>query len=480
MTTASRVSDLVSQPYRYGFVTDIETEKIAKGLSEEVVRLISAKKNEPDFLLNFRLRAWRQWQEMQEPDWAALGYPRIDYQDIIYYAAPRQQAKKASLDEVDPKLLETFDRLGIPLSEQKRLSNVAVDAVFDSVSIATTFKEKLAEHGVIFCSISEAVQEHPDLVQRYLGSVVPSNDNFFAALNSAVFSDGSFVFIPKGVECPMELSTYFRINSGDTGQFERTLIIAEERAAVSYLEGCTAPMFDTNQLHAAVVELVALDDAAIKYSTVQNWYAGDEHGKGGIYNFVTKRGQCRGDRSRISWTQVETGSAITWKYPSCVLQGADSIGEFYSVALTNNRQQADTGTKMIHVGPGSRSTIVSKGISAGQSSNSYRGLVQIGPKARGARNHSQCDSMLIGDQAAANTFPYIRSRQPEASVEHEASTCRISEDQLFYLQSRGIAVEEAVSMMVSGFCRDVFNQLPLEFAAEADKLLALKLEGSVG
>jgi Fe-S cluster assembly protein SufB len=480
MTTASRVSDLVSQPYRYGFVTDIETEKIAKGLSEDVVRLISAKKNEPPFLLDFRLRAWRQWQEMQEPDWAALGYPAIDYQDIIYYAAPRQQAKKASLDEVDPKLLETFDRLGIPLSEQKRLSNVAVDAVFDSVSIATTFKEKLAEHGVIFCPISEAVQDYPELVKLYLGSVVPSNDNFFAALNSAVFSDGSFVFIPKGVQCPMELSTYFRINSGDTGQFERTLIVAEEGSSVSYLEGCTAPMFDTNQLHAAVVELVALDDATIKYSTVQNWYAGDEHGKGGIYNFVTKRGQCRGDRSRISWTQVETGSAITWKYPSCVLQGADSVGEFYSVALTNNRQQADTGTKMIHVGPRSRSTIVSKGISAGKSSNSYRGLVQIGPKARGARNHSQCDSMLIGDQAAANTFPYIRSRQPEASVEHEASTCRISEDQLFYLQSRGIAVEEAVSMMVSGFCRDVFNQLPLEFAAEADKLLALKLEGSVG
>ncbi|MFM8276488.1 MAG: Fe-S cluster assembly protein SufB [Cyanobium sp.] len=480
MTTASRVSDLVSQPYRYGFVTDIDTEKIAKGLSEEVVRLISAKKNEPSFLLDFRLRAWRQWQEMQEPDWAALGYPAIDYQDLVYYAAPRQQAKKASLDEVDPKLLETFDRLGIPLSEQKRLSNVAVDAVFDSVSIATTFKEKLAEHGVIFCSISEAVQHHPELVERYLGSVVPSNDNYFATLNSAVFSDGSFVFIPKGVQCPMELSTYFRINSGDTGQFERTLIIAEESASVSYLEGCTAPMFDTNQLHAAVVELVALDDATIKYSTVQNWYAGDEHGKGGIYNFVTKRGQCRGDRSRISWTQVETGSAITWKYPSCVLQGADSVGEFYSVALTNNRQQADTGTKMIHVGPRTRSTIVSKGISAGQSSNSYRGLVQIGPKARGARNHSQCDSMLIGDRAAANTFPYIRSRQPEASIEHEASTCRISEDQLFYLQSRGIAVEEAVSMMVSGFCRDVFNQLPLEFAAEADKLLALKLEGSVG
>ena len=480
MTTASRISDLVSQPYRYGFVTEIDTEKIAKGLSEEVVRLISAKKNEPPFLLDFRLRAWRQWQEMQEPDWAALGYPAIDYQDLVYYAAPRQQAKKASLDEVDPKLLETFDRLGIPLSEQKRLSNVAVDAVFDSVSIATTFKEKLAEHGVIFCSISEAVQHHPELVERYLGSVVPSNDNYFATLNSAVFSDGSFVFIPKGVQCPMELSTYFRINSGDTGQFERTLIIAEEGASVSYLEGCTAPMFDTNQLHAAVVELIALDDATIKYSTVQNWYAGDEYGKGGIYNFVTKRGQCRGDRSRISWTQVETGSAITWKYPSCVLQGADSIGEFYSVALTNNRQQADTGTKMIHVGPRTRSTIVSKGISAGQSSNSYRGLVQIGPKARGARNHSQCDSMLIGDRAAANTFPYIRSRQPEASIEHEASTCRISEDQLFYLQSRGIAVEEAVSMMVSGFCREVFNQLPLEFAAEADKLLALKLEGSVG
>ncbi|MEB3200308.1 MAG: Fe-S cluster assembly protein SufB [Synechococcaceae cyanobacterium] len=480
MTTAASVSDLVSQPYRYGFVTDIETEKIPKGLSEDVVRLISAKKEEPPFLLEFRLRAWQQWQQMQEPDWAALGYPPIDYQDIIYYAAPRQQQKKASLEEVDPKLLETFDKLGIPLSEQKRLSNVAVDAVFDSVSIATTYKEKLAEHGVIFCSISEAVREHPELIERYLGTVVPTQDNFFAALNSAVFSDGSFVFIPKGVECPMELSTYFRINSGDTGQFERTLIIAEEGASVSYLEGCTAPMFDTNQLHAAVVELVALDDASIKYSTVQNWYAGDENGVGGIYNFVTKRGHCRGARSRISWTQVETGSAITWKYPSCVLQGADSVGEFYSVALTNNRQQADTGTKMIHVGPRTRSTIVSKGISAGRSSNSYRGLVQIGPAARGARNFSQCDSMLIGDQAAANTFPYIRSRQPEADVEHEASTCRISEDQLFYLQSRGIGVEEAVSMMVSGFCRDVFNQLPMEFAAEADKLLALKLEGSVG
>jgi len=480
MTSTASVGDLVSQPYRYGFVTDIETEKIPKGLDEDVVRLISAKKHEPDFLLNFRLRAYSQWLQMAEPDWAALGHGPIDYQDMIYYAAPKQQTKKASLDEVDPKLLETFDKLGIPLSEQKRLGNVAVDAVFDSVSIATTYREKLAEHGVIFCSISEAVKDYPELIERYLGTVVPSNDNFFAALNSAVFSDGSFVFIPKGVSCPMELSTYFRINSGDTGQFERTLIVAEEAANVSYLEGCTAPMFDTNQLHAAVVELVALDDANIKYSTVQNWYAGDEKGVGGIYNFVTKRGQCRGARSHISWTQVETGSAITWKYPSCVLQGEDSSGEFYSVALTNNLQQADTGTKMIHIAPGTRSTIISKGISAGHSSNSYRGLVQIGPKAVGARNYSQCDSMLIGDTAAANTFPYLRSQQPDASIEHEASTCRISEDQLFYLQSRGIGLEESVSMMVSGFCRDVFNQLPMEFAAEADKLLALKLEGSVG
>lgn len=480
MTSTASVGDLVSQPYRYGFVTDIETEKIAKGLDEDVVRLISAKKQEPAFLLNFRLKAYAQWLQMEEPDWAALGHGPIDYQEMIYYAAPKQQVKKASLDEVDPKLLETFDKLGIPLSEQKRLSNVAVDAVFDSVSIATTYREKLAEHGVIFCSISEAVKDYPDLIERYLGTVVPSNDNFFAALNSAVFSDGSFVFIPKGVSCPMELSTYFRINSGDTGQFERTLIVAEEAASVSYLEGCTAPMFDTNQLHAAVVELVALDDANIKYSTVQNWYAGDEKGVGGIYNFVTKRGHCRGARSHISWTQVETGSAITWKYPSCVLQGEDSSGEFYSVALTNNLQQADTGTKMIHVAPGTRSTIISKGISAGGSSNSYRGLVQIGPKAVGARNYSQCDSMLIGDKAAANTFPYLRSQQPDASIEHEASTCRISEDQLFYLQSRGIGLEESVSMMVSGFCRDVFNQLPMEFAAEADKLLALKLEGSVG
>lgn len=476
----SDLSVLVSQPYRYGFVTDIETEKIAKGLDEDVVRLISAKKQEPEFLLNFRLKAFRTWQSMKEPDWAALGYPKIDYQNIIYYAAPKQQQKKASLDEVDPKLLETFEKLGIPLSEQKRLSNVAVDAVFDSVSIATTYKKKLAEDGVIFCSFTEAVEENPELIERYLGSVIPIGDNYFAALNSAVFSDGSFVYIPKGVACPMDLSTYFRINSGDTGQFERTLIVAEEAASVSYLEGCTAPMFDTNQLHAAVVELVAKTDASIKYSTVQNWYAGDETGKGGIYNFVTKRGICEGARSHISWTQVETGSAITWKYPSCVLAGDDSVGEFYSVALTNNYQQADTGTKMLHVGARTRSTIVSKGISAGNSSNSYRGLVQVGPKAHGARNYSQCDSMLIGDKAAANTFPYIRSQQPDAIIEHEASTCRISADQLFYLQSRGISFEEAVSMMVSGFCRDVFNQLPLEFAAEADKLLALKLEGSVG
>ena len=480
MSSAAALEALNRTPYRYGFVTDIETEKIAKGLDEAVVRLISSKKQEPDFLRQFRLKAYAQWQAMAEPDWAALKYPPIDYQNIVYYSAPRQKEKKGSLDEVDPALLETFDKLGIPLSEQKRLGNVAVDAVFDSVSIATTYKRKLAEHGVVFCSMGEAVKDHPELVERYLGSVVPIGDNFFAALNSAVFSDGSFVYIPKGVQCPMELSTYFRINSDDAGQFERTLIVAEEGSSVSYLEGCTAPMFDTNQLHAAVVELVALDDASIKYSTVQNWYAGDENGKGGIYNFVTKRGLCKGRRSRISWTQVETGSAITWKYPGCVLRGRDSVGEFYSVALTNHHQQADTGSKMVHVGPGSRSTIISKGISSGHSVNSYRGLVNIGPQARGARNFSQCDSMLIGDQAAANTHPYIQSRQPEATIEHEASTCNISENQLFYLQSRGIEPEAAVSMLVSGFCRDVFNQLPMEFAAEADKLLALKLEGSVG
>jgi Fe-S cluster assembly protein SufB len=478
---SATVQSLVNQPYKYGFVTDIETEKIPKGLSEDVVRLISAKKEEPEWMLEFRLKAYHRWLQMAEPDWAAVGYPAIDYQDIVYYAAPKQKAeKKQSLDEVDPTLLETFEKLGIPLTEQKRLANVAVDAVFDSVSIATTFREKLAKEGVIFCSISEAIREYPELVQQYLGSVVPVADNYFAALNSAVFSDGSFVYIPKGVNCPMELSTYFRINSGDTGQFERTLIIADEGSYVSYLEGCTAPMFDTNQLHAAVVELVTLDDAEIKYSTVQNWYAGDENGKGGIYNFVTKRGLCKGRNSKISWTQVETGSAITWKYPSCVLVGDNSVGEFYSVALTNNMQQADTGTKMIHVGRNTRSTIVSKGISAGRSKNSYRGLVKVGPKAEGARNYSQCDSMLIGDRAAANTFPYIQVQNPSAQVEHEASTSKIGEDQLFYFQQRGISAEDAVSMMISGFCKDVFNQLPMEFAVEADRLLSLKLEGSVG
>ncbi len=478
MSTAT-VGDLVSQPYKHGFVTDIETEKIAKGLSEDVVRLISSKKSEPEFLLAFRLRAYRQWLQMQSPDWAALGFPEIDYQNIIYYAAPKQQEKKASLDEVDPKLLETFEKLGIPLSEQKRLSNVAVDAVFDSVSIATTYREKLAEHGVVFCSISEAVKEYPGLVEKYLGTVVPSNDNYFAALNSAVFSDGSFVFIPKGVACPMELSTYFRINSADTGQFERTLIIAEEGASVSYLEGCTAPMFDTNQLHAAVVELVVLDDASIKYSTVQNWYAGDEHGVGGIYNFVTKRGVAH-NRAKISWTQVETGSAITWKYPSCVLKGDDSVGEFYSVALTHNHQQADTGTKMIHLGRNTRSTIISKGISAGQSSNAYRGLVRMSPRAVGARNYTQCDSLLIGDQCAAHTFPYIESKQPSAVIEHEATTSKVSDDQLYLCQQRGIDPEKAVSMIVNGFCKEVFKELPMEFAMEAGKLLEVSLEGSVG
>jgi len=480
MTQSNTVEEIVSQPYKYGFITEIETEKIPKGLNEDVIRLISAKKNEPDFLLKFRLRAYEQWLKMKEPDWSGLSYSKVDYQDLVYYAAPKQDIKKKSLDEVDPKLLETFEKLGIPLSEQKRLSNVAVDAVFDSVSIATTYKEKLSEHGVIFCSISEAVSEYPDLIEKYIGTVVPINDNFFAALNSAVFSDGSFVYIPKGVECPMELSSYFRINSGDTGQFERTLIIAEESSSVSYLEGCTAPMFDTNTLHAAVVELVALDNASIKYSTVQNWYAGNEEGIGGIYNFVTKRGECRGEKSKISWSQVETGSAITWKYPSCVLQGDNSIGEFYSIALTNNLQKADTGTKMIHIGKNTKSKIVSKGISAGQSKNSYRGLVSISPNAEGSRNYSQCDSMLIGDKASANTYPYIQSKQPQSNIEHEASTCRISEDQLFYLQSRGIDFEESVSMLISGFCSDVFNELPMEFASEADKLLALKLEGSVG
>ncbi|MGF1588145.1 MAG: Fe-S cluster assembly protein SufB [Pleurocapsa sp.] len=478
---SANVKTLVNQPYKYGFVTDIETEQIPRGLSEDVVRLISAKKNEPEFMLEFRLKAYRQWLKMSEPDWPHVEYPAIDYQNIVYYSAPKKKLeKKGSLDEVDPALLETFEKLGIPLSEQKRLSNVAVDAIFDSVSIGTTFKEKLAEDGVIFCSISEAVEEYPELVRKYLGSVVPVGDNYFAALNSAVFSDGSFVFIPKGVTCPMELSTYFRINDGDTGQFERTLIVAEEAASVSYLEGCTAPMFDTNQLHAAVVELVALDNAEIKYSTVQNWFAGDENGKGGIYNFVTKRGLCKGVNSKISWTQVETGSAITWKYPSCVLVGDNSIGEFYSIALTNNKQQADTGTKMIHVGKNTRSTIISKGISAGDSKGSYRGLVKIGNKATGARNYSQCDSMLIGDNAEANTFPYIQVSNNTAKLEHEASTAKIGEEQLFYFAQRGISEEDAVSMLVSGFCQDVLNELPMEFAAEADKLLSLKLEGTVG
>lgn len=472
---------LVNQPYKYGFITDIEADTIPRGLNEDVVRLISAKKNEPQFMLDFRLRCYRQWLKMTEPTWPSVKYPPIDYQNIIYYSAPKKKkAQLNSLDEVDPTLLETFEKLGISLSEQKRLANVAVDAIFDSVSVATTFKEKLAEDGVIFCSISEALQEHPELVRKYLGSVVPPADNYFAALNGAVFSDGSFVYIPKGVKCPMELSTYFRINSGDTGQFERTLIVAEEGSYVSYLEGCTAPMYDSNQLHAAVVELVALDNAEIKYSTVQNWYAGDEKGKGGIYNFVTKRGLCQGVNSKISWTQVETGSAITWKYPSCVLVGDNSVGEFYSVALTNNMQQADTGTKMIHVGKNTRSTIISKGISAGNSSNSYRGLVKVNPTAQGARNYSQCDSMLIGDNAHANTFPYIQVQNNSGKVEHEASTSKIGEDQLFYFAQRGISPEDAISMMISGFCKDVFNQLPMEFAVEADKLLSLKLEGSVG
>ncbi|MTJ08274.1 Fe-S cluster assembly protein SufB [Anabaena sp. UHCC 0204] len=478
---SASVTTLVNQPYKYGFVTDIEADTIPRGLSEDVVRLISAKKNEPEFMLEYRLRAYHQWLKMTEPTWSHVNYPPINYQDIIYYSAPKQKkAKLNSLDEVDPTLLETFAKLGIPLNEQKRLTNVAVDAIFDSVSVATTYKEKLAKEGVIFCSFSEALQEHPELIKKYLGSVVPIADNYFAALNAAVFSDGSFVYIPKGLKCPMELSTYFRINSGDTGQFERTLIVAEEGSYVSYLEGCTAPMYDSNQLHAAVVELVALDNAEIKYSTVQNWYAGDVNGKGGIYNFVTKRGLCQGVNSKISWTQVETGSAITWKYPSCVLVGDNSVGEFYSVALTNNMQQADTGSKMIHVGKNTRSTIISKGISAGKSSNSYRGLVKINPTAKGARNYSQCDSMLIGDNAQANTFPYIQVQNNTGKVEHEASTSKIGEDQLFFFAQRGISSEDAISMMISGFCKDVFNQLPMEFAVEADKLLSLKLEGSVG
>ena len=472
---------LGKQEYKYGFVTDIESDVIPRGLSEDTIRLIVEKKNEPEWMLEFRLKAYRQWLTLKEPKhWPNLVYPALNYQDVIYYSAPKQRAKKASLDEVDPELLRTFEKLGIPLTEQKQLAGVAVDAVFDSVSVATTYKEKLKKHGVIFCSFTEAIREYPDLVNKYLGSVVPTNDNFFAALNSAVFSDGSFCFIPKGVRCPMELSTYFRINNSESGQFERTLIVAEEGSYVSYLEGCTAPKFDKNQLHAAVVELIALDDAQIKYSTVQNWYAGDEEGRGGIYNFVTKRGKCAGRNSKISWTQVETGSAITWKYPSCILQGDNSIGEFYSVALTNHAQQADTGTKMIHLGKNTRSTIISKGIAAGKSNNSYRGLVKVMPKAEGSRNYTQCDSMLIGSNCGAHTFPYIEVMNNSSRVEHEASTSKISEEQLFYLQQRGISQEDAVSLIINGFCKDVFLQLPMEFAVEAQRLLGLKLEGSVG
>ena len=474
------LQNLIDQPYKHGFVTEIEADTAPRGLSEDTIRLISHKKNEPEWLLEFRLKAYRHWLTMTEPTWPNVSYPKIDFQDIIYYSAPKPKTKLQSLDEVDPELLRTFAKLGVPMHEQKALAGVAVDVIFDSVSVTTTYKQKLAEVGIIFCSMSEAVHDHPELVRKYLGSVVPTTDNFYAALNSAVFTDGSFCYIPRGVRCPMELSTYFRINTQESGQFERTLIVAEERSYVSYLEGCTAPKFDTNQLHAAVVELVALDDAEIKYSTVQNWYAGDENGVGGIYNFVTKRGLCKGINSKISWTQVETGSAITWKYPSCILLGDNSVGEFYSVALTNHRQQADTGTKMIHVGRNTRSRIISKGISAGTSNNSYRGLVKIGPRADGARNFSQCDSMLIGSACNASTFPYIQVENNSAKVEHEASTSKIGEDQLFYFQSRGIDMEQAVSMIINGFVKDVFTQLPMEFAVEASNLLGLKLEGSVG
>ena len=480
-TATNELEVLASQEYKYGFVTDIEQDTLPPGLNEDTVRFISAKKNEPEWLLEWRLKAFAQWRKMTEPAWPNVRYPAIDYQAISYYAAPKSENDKPkSLDEVDPELLATYEKLGIPLEERAALAGVAVDAVFDSVSVATTFREQLAAAGIVFMAISEAVQEHPQLVKQYLGSVVPPSDNYFAALNSAVFSDGSFVFIPKGTRCPMELSTYFRINAMNTGQFERTLIVAEEGGYVSYLEGCTAPMRDENQLHAAVVELVALDDAQIKYSTVQNWYPGDKDGKGGIYNFVTKRGACRGRNSKISWTQVETGSAITWKYPSCILIGDNAVGEFYSVAVTNNRQQADTGTKMIHIGKNTSSTIVSKGISAGVSSNSYRGLVKIMPGAENARNFSQCDSMLMGDTCGAHTFPYLEVRNKSAQVEHEATTSKIGEDQIFYLNQRGIETEDAVSMIVNGFCKEVFRELPMEFAVEAQKLLGVSLEGSVG
>ncbi|SFF39359.1 Fe-S cluster assembly protein SufB [Thermoflexibacter ruber] len=466
--------------YKYGFVSNFETEQIPKGLNEDIIRLLSTKKNEPEWMTEWRLKAYRHWLTLKEPKWANVVYPAIDYQNLIYYSAPKQKAKLNSLEEVDPELLATFEKLGISLSEQKRLAGVAIDAVIDSVSVATTFKEKLAELGIIFCSMSEAIREHPDLVKKYIGSVVPQNDNYFSALNSAVFSDGSFCYIPKGVRCPMELSTYFRINAAGTGQFERTLIIADEGSYVSYLEGCTAPMRDEHQLHAAVVELIALKDAEIKYSTVQNWYPGDKEGRGGVYNFVTKRGICAGDNSKISWTQVETGSAITWKYPSCVLKGDNSIGEFYSVAITNHFQQADTGTKMIHLGKNTKSRIVSKGISAGKSQNSYRGLVQIAKRAENARNFSQCDSLLMGDKCGAHTFPYIEVENPSAKVEHEATTSKIGEDQIFYCNQRGIPTEEAVALIVNGYAKEVLNQLPMEFAVEAQKLLAISLEGSVG
>jgi Fe-S cluster assembly protein SufB len=479
-TALSTIEEFVNTEYKYGFVSDIESDTFPPGLNEDVVRAISAKKQEPEFLCEWRLRAYRHWLTMTEPKWPKAYYPPIDYQAISYYAAPKPKAALASLDEVDPELRRTFEKLGISLGEQKRLAGVAVDAVMDSVSVATTFQKDLEKHGVIFCSFSEAVRKHPELIEKYLGSVVPLTDNYFAALNSAVFSDGSFCYVPKGVRCPMELSTYFRINAKNTGQFERTLIIAEEGSYVSYLEGCTAPMRDENQLHAAVVELVALDNAEIKYSTVQNWYPGDAHGRGGIYNFVTKRGLCKGRRAKISWTQVETGSAITWKYPSCILLGEDSVGEFYSVALTNHYQQADTGTKMIHVGKNTRSTIVSKGISAGHGQNSYRGLVAIRKSATGARNFSQCDSLLIGQQCGAHTFPYIEVKNTSAQIEHEATTSKIGEDQIFYCNQRGISKQDAVNMIVNGFCKEVFKELPMEFAVEAQKLLGVSLEGSVG
>jgi Fe-S cluster assembly protein SufB len=483
MSAAADTKDQIAalgEKYKYGFVTDIEMERAPKGLNEDIVRFISAKKNEPEWMLEWRLGAYRRWCEMTEPNWARVRYPKIDYQDSYYYAAPKSTDGAKKLEDVDPKLLETYTKLGIPLSEQKLLAGVAVDAVFDSVSVATTFKEKLNEAGVIFCPISEAIRDYPELVRKYLGSVVPVSDNFFATLNSAVFSDGTFVYVPKGVRCPMELSTYFRINASQTGQFERTLIIADEGAYVSYLEGCTAPMRDENQLHAAVVELVALENAEIKYSTVQNWYPGDEEGKGGIYNFVTKRGDCRGNRSKISWTQVETGSAITWKYPSCILRGDDTVGEFYSIAITNHYQQADTGTKMIHLGKNTRSRIISKGISAGKAQNTYRGLVSVHQRAMNARNYTQCDSLLIGGKCGAHTVPYIESHNPSARIEHEATTSKIAEDQLFYCLQRGIAQDEAVSLIVNGFCREVLQQLPMEFAVEAQKLVGISLEGSVG